>query len=300
MEGDPLRRLRPDAGQSAEFVKLTREDDPSGAIVRVPRAKVMGIGLRKVATKETIDEVFDYLASPSDDPQLDWKVRKSENADKMTGGGLFGTAEVLKGLHALTRIRPLPAKERALYDSARHLLIGEIAAACEIPLHVAENNLDYALFPPPGMKRKGRELKMIEPSAALAMRPLRAGDDDEDLGLDDEAEAEAEETPEAKPEVDADEGDGEEAEEKPAAKEKAKPAPKAKPAKEDKKPAPAPKTKAEKPAAREAKDDKKAKPAAKEEKKPAARPAPKAKPARLEKKAPPAKAKPAAKKGKGK
>ena len=272
------------AGQSAEFVKLTREDDPSGAIVRVPRAKVMGIGLRKVATKETIDEVFDYLASPSDDPQLDWKVRKSENADKMTGGGLFGTAEVLKGLHALTRIRPLPAKERALYDSARHLLIGEIAAACEIPLHIAENNLDYALFPPPGMKRKGRELKMIEPSAALAMRPLR-GDDDEDLGLDDE-EAAAEEETETKESpkdadegADADEGGDAEPDEKPV-KKAAKEKPAKAPAKEEKK----------------AKPEPKAKPAAKEEKK--AKPAPKAAP-KEEKKAkaekPAAKAKPAAK-----
>ena len=67
-------------------------------------------------------EVFDYLASPSDDPQLDWKVRHRENADKMTGGGLFGTVEVLKGLHALSRVRPLPQKERELYDSAKHFL----------------------------------------------------------------------------------------------------------------------------------------------------------------------------------
>jgi len=60
----------------------------------------------------------------------------------MTGGGLFGTVEVLKGLHALSRVRPLPPKERELYDNARHLLVGEIAAAMNIPLHVAEDNLD--------------------------------------------------------------------------------------------------------------------------------------------------------------
>ena len=164
------------AGQRWEMVSLAREE--GGATVMVPRAKVMTIGLRKVATKEIIDEVFDYLASPTDDPQLDWKVRHRENADKMTGGGLFGTAEVLKGLHALTRVRPLPQKERELYDSARHLLVSEIAAACNIPLHTAEDNLDYALFPPPGMKRKGVELKLTVPVVAVPMKPLRGGDDD--------------------------------------------------------------------------------------------------------------------------
>jgi RNA polymerase-interacting CarD/CdnL/TRCF family regulator len=171
------------AGQQLEFVSLAREED--GATVMVPSAKVMGIGLRKVANVDAIDEVFDYLASPSDDPQLDWKVRHRENADKMTGGGLFGTVEVLKGLHALSRVRPLPQKERELYDSARHLIVGEIAAAMGIPVGVAENNLDYALFPPPGMKRKGKEL---QPAAIPATAgPVRRDDGEDDLGFDDEA-----------------------------------------------------------------------------------------------------------------
>src|SRR3954452_17232219 len=173
------------AGQNWEVVTLSREED--GATVMVPKAKVMGIGLRKVADVAAIDKVFDELASPANDPQLDWKVRHRENADRMTGGGLFGTVEVLKGLHALSRVRPLPPKERELYDNARHLLVGEIAAAMNIPLHVAEDNLDYALWPPEGMTRKGRAL----PPATLGPpAPVRAAGDD-DLGFDDEEEEEA-------------------------------------------------------------------------------------------------------------
>src|ERR671927_1032912 len=79
-------------------------------------------------------------------------------------------------LHTLSRVRPLPQKERELYDNARHLLVGEIAAATNIPLHVAEDNLDYALWPPEGMKRKGQLLPpaTLGPPAPLA----RAADDD--------------------------------------------------------------------------------------------------------------------------
>ncbi|TMA18328.1 MAG: CarD family transcriptional regulator [Deltaproteobacteria bacterium] len=174
------------AGRDWEMVTLSREED--GATVMVPRSKVMEIGLRKVASVEAIDTMFDQLAAPSDDPQLDWKVRHRENADRMTGGGLQGTLDVLKGLHALSQVRPLPQKERELYDNARHLLVGEIAAAMNIPLHVAEDNLDYALFPPPGMKRKGMALKpaaLTVPGAAAALRS-REEDDDEDLGLEEE------------------------------------------------------------------------------------------------------------------
>src|SRR5436853_4650156 len=174
------------AGKDWEVVTLSREED--GATVMVPRAKVMGIGLRKVASVEAIDDMFDQLAAPSDDPQLDWKVRHKENADRMSGGGLQGTLDVLKGLHSLSQLRPLPQKERELYDNARHLLVGEIAAAMNLPLHVAEDNLDYALFPPPGMKRKGMALKPAAVAVAGAAAPLRSRDDADDLGLEDEGE----------------------------------------------------------------------------------------------------------------
>jgi CarD family transcriptional regulator len=196
------------AGRDWEVVTLSREED--GATVMVPRGKVMGIGLRKVANVDAIDKVFDELATPSTDPQLDWKVRHRENADRMTGGGLSGTVEVLRELHALSRVRPLPQKERELYDNARHLLVGEIAAAMNIPLHVAEDNLDYALWPPEGMKRKGRALPpaTLGPPAA----PIRVAGLDDDLGLEEDEQ----EAPVAPAAAKADAEDAEEVEEEPA------------------------------------------------------------------------------------
>ena len=262
------------AGQNWEVVTLSREED--GATVMVPKAKVMGIGLRKVADVAAIDRVFDELATPNTDPQLDWKVRHRENADRMSGGGLFGTVEVLKGLHALSRVRPLPQKERELYDNARHLLIGEIAAAMNIALHVAEDNLDYALWPPEGMKRKGNPL----PPATLGPPPPTrvVGAEDDDLGFDDEEATTVTATPAAalvKTEEDDDSDDSEESDEE----EKAPPPPAAKkapPAKEKPRPA----HHSEPHAAKRAKPShapaKKAAPARKPAaRKPAAKPAPK-------------------------
>jgi sigma-54 specific flagellar transcriptional regulator A len=40
-----------------------------------------------------------------------------------------------------------------MYDNARHQLVREIAAALSVPPAVAENNIDYALTPPPGSGR---------------------------------------------------------------------------------------------------------------------------------------------------
>ena len=262
------------SGQNWEVVTLSREED--GATVMVPKAKVMGIGLRKVADVAAIDRVFDELATPDTDPQLDWKVRHRENADRMTGGGLFGTVEVLKGLHALSRVRPLPQKERELYDNARHLLVGEIAAAMNIPLHVAEDNLDYALWPPEGMTRKG---KPLPPATLGPPAPLRP---EEDLGFEDEeavaaepvAAVVAEESEEVEEEGEEEEKPAPAAAKKPAAhaKEKAKPAHRAEATAAHKsRPAPAAKkaAHAKKPAARKAAAKAPAKKAAQAKKPPA-------------------------------
>jgi RNA polymerase-interacting CarD/CdnL/TRCF family regulator len=133
-------------------VTLSREED--GATVMVPREKVAGVGLRKVASAEEILGLFDFIGGRPMNAELDWKVRHRQHAERLAAGGLRGTAETLKSLHALARVRPLPQRERELYDNSRHLLIGEIAAALALPLAVAEDQLDFALQPPPAFDRK--------------------------------------------------------------------------------------------------------------------------------------------------
>jgi RNA polymerase-interacting CarD/CdnL/TRCF family regulator len=170
------------AGQKLELVRMEREED--GAAVLVPKAKVPTIGLRKVASSRQIEGVFHYLAAQYDDPELDWKVRHRDNADRLIAGGVLGVAEVVKGLHALSRIRPLPTKEREQYDNARHLLVHEIAVSLAVPPALAEDYIDYALMPPTGVTFK---LKPPPKPVELPARPRRkvVRTDDEDLGLDD-------------------------------------------------------------------------------------------------------------------
>lgn len=158
------------AGQKLTFVTMRREED--GAVVMVPQAKVQAIGVRKVATAEEVTQIYSFLRSDSDKADLDWKQRARTNLDRMTQGGILGLAEVVKGLQVLSELRPLPTKERELYDNARHLLVTEVSAALNIPEVNAEDSIDLVLFPP------GRE------------RPKRTAEefkqrgDEEDLGLE--------------------------------------------------------------------------------------------------------------------
>jgi CarD family transcriptional regulator len=251
------------AGQTLTFVTMKREED--GAVVMVPEAKVRTIGIRKVSTRADVERVFSFLRSESDKANLDWKQRARTNVERMSQGGLLGLAEVVKGLQVLSELRPLPTKERELYDNARHLLVAELSAGLVIPEVDAEDSVDLVLFPP------GRE----RPKRTAEEFRAPAGDDEglelgeEMLGLGGDLEGAGE----GEPEPAEGEAEVEEAEEE-VAPAKAKPAPaRAKP--EKKAPAkakPAAKAKPEKKAPAKAKPATKAKPAAKAK--------PKGKPAR--------------------
>src|SRR6266540_3410982 len=202
------------AGQKLELVRMQREED--GAAVLVPKNKVASIGLRRVATGEQMEGVFHYLAAQFDDPELDWKVRHRDNADRLIAGGVLGVAEVVKGLHSLSRIRPLPTKEREQYDNSRHLLVHEIAVSLGVPAVLAEDYVDFALMPPAGVKfdLKPPPKPVLLPSRPKKRRPTGEGEDDlglSDLGIDIDL-AGALEGGAAIPEGEVPAGEGEEAE----------------------------------------------------------------------------------------
>jgi len=171
-------------GAKARLVKLRREED--GSFVSVNVDKVPAVGLRRVASGDQMEGVFHYLAASFDQPELDWKVRHRDNVDRLIAGGVLGVAEVVKGLHSLSRIRPLPTKEREVYDNARHLLVAEVAASLGVAPGIAEDLVDYALMPPTGVKF---QLKPPPKPVVLPVRPRyrrpAVVEEEEDLGLAD-------------------------------------------------------------------------------------------------------------------
>jgi CarD family transcriptional regulator len=211
------------AGQKLTFVTMKREED--GAVVMVPQGKVVSIGVRKVASAEDVESIFEFLRSDSDKADLDWKQRARTNLDRMTQGGILGLAEVVKGLQVLSELRPLPTKERELYDNARHLLVMEVAAALGTAEVNAEDAIDIVLFPP-GRERPKRT------AAEFARDEDDLGLDGDLLGLDGDLDLPSEEEPpsESSDEESSEEGEeaeGEEGAEEAAPKKRGRP-PKAK------------------------------------------------------------------------
>jgi CarD family transcriptional regulator len=199
------------AGQQAVFVTLKRETD--GSVVRVPQNKLSTTGVRRLAGKTEVAEVYRFLASESDKATLDWKQRARTNTERMAQGGLLGLAEVVKGLQVLSELRPLPTKERELYDTARGLLVSELAASLGCSACDAEDTVDVALSPP-GRERPRRTVEEFQRGAG---EEDALGDDL--LGM--EGDLEGLPTEEPPPE---DEAEAPPSTEKPAARGKGKPA----------------------------------------------------------------------------
>lgn len=214
------------AGQKMVFVSLQVVE--TGARVKAPQEKLARIGIRKLSGPDDVKRVFDFLKSDSEKASLDWKKRARDNTLRLSEGGLRGLAEVVKTLQMLSELRPLPPKERELYNDARHLVITEVAAATGGLESDAEDALDIVLFPV-GKERPKR--------TAEEFKELGADDDglglgDDLLGLDGENTEETEEPAESSEDGGDEEGEAA-PKKKPAKAPKAEKAPKKKKAVEE-------------------------------------------------------------------
>ncbi|MFY1830225.1 CarD family transcriptional regulator [Myxococcus fulvus] len=215
------------AGQKLIFVTMRREED--NALLMVPQAKVVAIGVRRVASPDDVKSLFAFLRSDGDKADLDWKQRARTNQERMTQGGILGLAEVVKDLQVLSELRPLPTKERELYDNARHLLVSEVATALGTAEVNAEDAIDLVLFPPgrERPKRTAAEFAKGDEDDLGLDGDLLGLDGDLDLPSDEEPQAESDE--ESSSEEEGEESSEEKGDEESAPKKRGRP-PKAKPA----------------------------------------------------------------------
>lgn len=195
------------AGQRLVFVSLQFLE--TGARVKVPQDKLTKNGVRPLASADDVKAVVEFLRSDSEKASLDWKARARTNTARMSEGGLVGVAEVVKGLEVLSELRPLPPKEREQYNDARHLLVGELAAALKIPECDAEDALDIVLFPP-GKERPKRSAEEFKALAGEGEDELGLGGGDDLLGIEGEEPAEEPEAEAAEPAEGEEAGEGEE------------------------------------------------------------------------------------------
>jgi CarD family transcriptional regulator len=133
---------RREIGTQTTSVYILRVMD-SGLKIIVPTGNADAVGLREIMTGDEVAEVFSILRSAevSTDNQT-WNRRQREYMDKIKTGSAFEIAEVLRDLYLLRRHKDLSFGERRMLDTARGLLVREMAIARREPEAQIEAEID--------------------------------------------------------------------------------------------------------------------------------------------------------------
>jgi CarD family transcriptional regulator len=102
----------------------------TGMQILVPKDKAEQVGLRPIATSQEIEEVFEILRDQ--DVHIDkqtWNRRHRGFMEKIKTGSLFDVAEVYRDLYRLKNTKVLSFGERKMLDTAKQLIVKELAVA---------------------------------------------------------------------------------------------------------------------------------------------------------------------------
>jgi len=103
----------------------------SGIKIMVPTGNVNAVGLREAISNQEVDDVYEILKQR--DVHIDnqtWNRRYREYMDKIKTGSVYEIAEVLRDLSILKFKKELSFGERKMLDTAKSLLVKELAI-CE-------------------------------------------------------------------------------------------------------------------------------------------------------------------------
>jgi CarD family transcriptional regulator len=116
-------------GSKTTHVYILRIAD-SGLKIIIPTDNAEAVGLRAIMSVADVREVFSILRSTevTTDHQT-WNRRQREYMDKIKTGSAYEIAEVLRDLYLLRRHKDLSFGERRMLETARGLLVREIAIA---------------------------------------------------------------------------------------------------------------------------------------------------------------------------
>jgi len=106
----------------------------NGMTIMVPTSNADAIGMRELIDVDEVDEIYEVLQER--DVELDkqtWNRRYREYMAKIKTGSPYEVARVLRDLFVLKGDKALSFGERKMFDTAKGLLLKELAIASKLP-----------------------------------------------------------------------------------------------------------------------------------------------------------------------
>jgi CarD family transcriptional regulator len=116
------------SGSNKSFYVLKILDN--GMTIMIPTDHADMVGLREIITEVQVPKVFEILKDRDVSTyNQTWNRRYREYMEKINTGSIFEIAEVLRDLYMLKTEKELSFGERKILDTAKNLLVTEIALA---------------------------------------------------------------------------------------------------------------------------------------------------------------------------
>lgn len=98
--------------------------------IMVPMKNAKKVGLRNLVKQEQTEKIFTLLQQlPTSRDKLNWNRRYRNYIDKLKSGSAYDVAEVLRDLYTMKTHKGLSFGEKRLLETAKGLLIKELAIA---------------------------------------------------------------------------------------------------------------------------------------------------------------------------
>ncbi|HLG19054.1 MAG TPA: CarD family transcriptional regulator [Bdellovibrionota bacterium] len=110
--------------------------------IMIPTSNLKNVGLRQIITGDKVKEVYKIFQKR--DVVIDtttWNRRYREYMEKIKTGSVFEIAEVMRDLFVLKQTKTLSFGERKMLDTARNLLIKELALAKSVAEEEIERDI---------------------------------------------------------------------------------------------------------------------------------------------------------------
>jgi CarD family transcriptional regulator len=129
---------------TAQFYVVKMEQ--AKLIIRVPVDKLLEVGLRKISTKKTIDEVFSILKLKPKIRRIMWSRRAQEYDTKIFSGDPIKIGEVVRDLFRKNSQPEQSYSERQMFQVALERLAREVAAVEKTDYFQATEKIETTLY----------------------------------------------------------------------------------------------------------------------------------------------------------
>jgi len=151
------------AGMRLEVFVITFDKDKM--TLRVPTAKAKAVGMRKLASPDTLANAMNTLKGRARIKRTMWSRRAQEYEAKINSGDIVAIAEVVRDLFRSESQPEQSYSERQLYEAALDRLSREIAAVQHVTETEAVKEIEAALAKGPRRGPKPAE-ELVEEEAA--------------------------------------------------------------------------------------------------------------------------------------